>query len=101
MSKKTVDRTQKKKKKKKTMKEISMVPMLYLGIVLILLTLILGKVFPNMPSGISTILYLMGIIALVVYMIQVAFEKRTGKAELSSDEIKELKKAQKKKYKRK
>lgn len=97
MSKKTVDRTQ--KKKKKPVKEISMVPLLYLGIILILITLVLGKIFPNMPSGISTVLYLMGIVALVVYMLQVAFEKRTGKSELSAEEIKELKKAKKKKYK--
>ena len=97
MSKKTVDRTQ--KKKKKPVKEISMVPLLYLGIILILITLILGKIFPNMPSGINTVLYLMGIVALVVYMLQVAFEKRTGKSELSTEEIKELKKAKKKKYK--
>lgn len=97
MSKKTVDRTQ--KKKKKPVKEISMVPLLYLGIILILITLILGRIFPNMPSGINTVLYLMGIVALVVYMLQVAFEKRTGKSELSAEEIKELKKAKKKKYK--
>lgn len=97
MSKKTVDRTQ--KKKKKPVKEISMVPLLYLGIILILITLVLGKIFPNMPSGINTVLYLMGIVALVVYMLQVAFEKRTGKSELSAEEIKELKKAKKKKYK--
>lgn len=99
MSKKVTDRSSKNGKKKKQLKEISMVPLLYLGIIFILLTLILGMIFPNMPSGISTVLYLIGVVALLVYMLQVAFEKRTGKAELSADEIKALKKAQKKKSK--
>lgn len=85
------------KSKKKQVKEISMLPLLYLGIILIIVTIILGSIFPNMPSGISTVLYLMGVVALIVYMLQVAFEKRTGKAELSDKEIRELKKAKKKK----
>ncbi len=74
-----------------------MLPLLYLGIILIIVTIILGSIFPNMPSSISTVLYLMDVVAPLVYMLQVAFEKRTGKAELSDKEIRELKKAKKKK----
>ena len=94
MAKNTVEKG---KKKKRQVKEISMEPLLYLGVIFILVTIILGRIFPNMPNMVSTILYLVGVMALIVYMIQIAFEKRTGKAELSDKEIRELKKAKKKK----
>ncbi|MDO4816112.1 MAG: hypothetical protein Q4A83_05855 [Bacillota bacterium] len=98
MSKKVTDRSQPKKKKRQ-LKEISFTPLLIMGIIFILITLILGEVFPNIPSAVTNILYLIGILSLVVYMIQIAFEKRTGKAELSEDELKALKKQQNRKSK--
>lgn len=98
MSKKITDRSQPKKKKREA-KEISFSSLLTMGIIFILATYILGAVFPKIPTAVTNILYLIGILSLVVYMIQIAFEKRTGKAELSEDEIKAMKKGQKGKSK--
>ncbi len=100
MSKKVTDRSQpQKSRRKKEAKELTMTPLLTMGIIFILATLVLGAIFPNIPKIVTNLMYIVGILSLVVYMLQVAFEKRTGKAELSEDEIKDLKKTQKKKSK--
>jgi len=99
MSKKVTDREAKAGKKKKQVKEINFGSLLTMGIIFIVAALILGMIFPNIPDIIPNIMYIIGVISLVVYMIQIAFEKRTGKAELTDKEIAAMKKEQKKKSK--
>lgn len=70
-----------KKNQKTEEKKITMVPFLYMGIILIFITAILQKYWAGFPEGLRNLLYLFGVIALVVYMMQIAFEKRTGKSE--------------------
>lgn len=65
------------KNTKKGKKEISMTPLMYMGFIIVCVTALLQR----------NILYLVGVLALVVYMIQVAFEKRTGKREAGGENI--------------
>ena len=44
-------------------------------------TALLQSFVPNFPEGLRNILYIIGVLAMVVYMFQIAFEKRTGKRE--------------------
>ncbi len=71
----------KKKEQEKDIRKLTMVPLFVLGIVVIFATALLQSFFPNFPELVRNILYFVGIAALVVYMIQIAFEKRTGKSE--------------------
>lgn len=71
-----------KKGKKREVKKISMTPLLWLGFILVIGVSLVNAFFPNFSKGISTILYLIGLLALVVYMWQKAFERRTGYEEL-------------------
>ena len=80
------------KKKKKELKKISMTPLLWMGIIIVIGLSIVNSIFPNFPKGVSTILYIVGLLALIVYMWQIAFEKRTG-----YEELPENKKSNKKK----
>lgn len=82
----------KKEKKKRELKKISMTPLLWLGFLLIIGLSIVNSIFPNFPTGVSTILYIVGLLALIVYMWQKAFERRTG-----YEELPEKKKSEKKK----
>ena len=70
-----------KKTKKQEEKKLTMVPFLYMGIILVVVTALLQSFWAGFPEGLRNILYLSGVIALVVYMMQIAFEKRTGKSE--------------------
>lgn len=70
-----------KKTKKQEEKKLTMVPFLYMGIILIFATALLQSFWAGFPEGLRNILYVTGVIALVVYMMQIAFEKRTGKSE--------------------
>ena len=72
----------KKEKKKRELKEISMTPLLWLGFLLVIGLSIVNSVFPNFPKPISAVLYVVGLLALIVYMWQKAFERRTGYEEL-------------------
>ncbi len=78
--------------KKRELKKISMTPLLWLGFLLVVGMAIVNSIFPNFPNGVSTILYIVGLLALIVYMWQKAFERRTG-----HEEEPENKKANKKK----
>ncbi len=44
-------------------------------------TALLQSFVPSFPEGLRNILYIVGVLAMVVYMFQIAFEKRTGKRE--------------------
>lgn len=81
-----------KKDKKRQIKEISMTPLLWLGFLLVVGMAIVNSIFPGFPKAVSTILYIIGLLALVVYMWQKAFERRTG-----CEELPENKKSGKKK----
>ena len=71
----------KKKEQEKDIRKLTMVHLFVLGIVVIFATALLQSFLPNFPALVRNILYFVGIAALVVYMIQIAFEKRTGKSE--------------------
>ena len=83
---------------KKGEKEVnlSMTPLLIFGFILLVLNIALANFIDGFSDGfISKIIYLVAILAMVVYMFQIAFEKRTGKKELSEDEKPSGKKAKK------
>ncbi len=67
------------KKEKKF--NFSLTPFLYIGFVIVCVTALLQSFIPNFPEGLRNILYIVGVLAMVVYMFQIAFEKRTGKRE--------------------
>lgn len=70
------------KKRKRKAKEISMIPLLWLGFLLVIGTALVNSIFPNFPKGLSNVLYVVGLLALIVYMWQKAFERRTGYEEM-------------------
>lgn len=59
----------------------SLTPFLYIGFVIVCATALLQSFVPSFPEGLRNILYIVGVLAMVVYMFQIAFEKRTGKRE--------------------
>ena len=65
--------------KKEAKKDISMTPLMYLGFIIVCVTALLQSLIPKFPQALGNILYVIGVLALVVYMIQIAFEKRTAK----------------------
>ncbi len=67
------------KKEKKF--NFSLTPFLYIGFVIVCATALLQSFVPSFPEGLRNILYIVGVLAMVVYMFQIAFEKRTGKRE--------------------
>ncbi len=67
------------KKKKKF--DLSLTPFLYIGFIVVCVTALLQSFIPNFPAGLRNILYIIGVLAMMVYMFQIAFEKRTGKRE--------------------
>lgn len=80
-------------KKGEKQPNLSMTPLMVLGFILIILNIALSYFIDGYgQSTISTILYIVAILAFVVYMYQIAFEKRTGKKELSEDEKPQKKK---------
>ena len=72
------------KKEKKL--NFSLTPFLYIGFVIVCVTALLQSFIPNFPEGLRNILYIVGVLAMVVYMFQIAFEKRTGKRENDAPE---------------
>ena len=68
-------------KKKEKILNFSLTPFLYIGFVIVCVTALLQSFIPNFPEGLRNILYRVGVLAMVVYMFQIAFEKRTGKRE--------------------
>lgn len=71
-----------KKGKKREVKKISLTPLLWLGFIIIIGVALVNSFFPNIPKGVSTILYMVGLLALIIYMWQKAFERRTGYEEM-------------------
>lgn len=70
-----------KKEQEKDFRKLTMIPLFLIGIVIIFATALLQSFVPDFPVSVRNILYFVGITSLVVYMIQIAFEKRTGKSE--------------------
>lgn len=81
-----------KKKEKFDVSKITMVPMLIVGIVITFGTAIAQSLIPDMSASLRNILYFVGIAALVIYMFQIAFEKRTGQKDGSESASKQGKK---------
>lgn len=80
-------------KKNEKQPNLSMTPLMVFGFVLIVLNIALAQFIDGYAQGmISTIVYIVAILAFVVYMYQIAFEKRTGKKELSESEKPQKKK---------
>lgn len=75
----------KKKLKPAEIKNVNITALLWLGLILIVISAALGSLFPNLPEGITTMLYVFGIIALVIYMWQIMYEKRTGRSEAGGE----------------
>lgn len=73
-------------KKKEKKLNFSLTPFLYIGFVIVCVTALLQSFIPNFPVGLRNILYIVGVLAMVVYMFQIAFEKRTGKRENDAPE---------------
>ncbi len=73
-------------KKKEKKLNFSLTPFLYIGFVIVCVTALLQSFIPNFPEGLRNILYIVGVLAMVVYMLQIAFEKRTGKRENDAPE---------------
>lgn len=73
-------------KKKEKKLNFSLTPFLYIGFVIVCVTALLQSFIPNFPEGLRNILYIVGVLAMVVYMFQIAFEKRTGKRENDASE---------------
>lgn len=73
-------------KKKEKKLNFSLTPFLYIGFVIVCVTALLQSFIPNFPEGLRNILYIVGVLAMVVYMFQIAFEKRTGKRENDAPE---------------
>ena len=73
-------------KKKEKKLDFSLTPFLYIGFVIVCVTALLQSFIPNFPEGLRNILYIVGVLAMVVYMFQIAFEKRTGKRENDAPE---------------
>ena len=71
----------KQKKRAAPQKPVNIDSLLWLGLIIIVITVSLGSLFPNIPSGITTMLYVIGILALIIYMWQIMYEKRTGRSE--------------------
>lgn len=76
-----------KNKKKAKKKEISMTPLMYMGFIMVCVTGILQAFIPAFPKMLANVLYIIGVLALAVYMMQIAFEKRTGKSEADGENI--------------
>ncbi len=68
-------------KKKGKKFDLSMTPFLYIGFIVVCATALLQSFIPSFPVGLRNILYIIGVLAMIVYMFQIAFEKRTGKRE--------------------
>ena len=68
-------------KKKEKKLNFSLTPFLYIGFVIVCATALLQSFVPSFPEGLRNILYIVGVLAMVVYMFQIAFERRTGKRE--------------------
>lgn len=69
------------KNAKNEKKNITFTPFLFIGIVIVLATTAIQSFFPGFPEIVRNILYFLGIMALLLYMFQGAFERRTGKSE--------------------
>lgn len=72
-------------KKAKKM-NFSLTPFLYGGFIVVCVTALLQSFIPAFPEGLRNVLYIVGVLAMVVYMFQIAFEKRTGKRENDAPE---------------
>ena len=68
-------------KKKEKKLNFSLTPFLYIGFVIVCATALLQSFVPAFPEVLRNVLYIVGVLAMVVYMFQIAFEKRTGKRE--------------------
>lgn len=73
-------------KKKEKKLNFSLTPFLYIGFVIVCVTALLQSFITNFPEGLRNILYIVGVLAMIVYMLQIAFEKRTGKRENDAPE---------------
>jgi len=65
--------------------DVDLTKLLWFGVVLIIVSIALGIIFPAIPKWICTVLYLMAILAFIIYMWQNRYEKRTGKTDKDSE----------------
>ena len=72
--------------KKERKMNFSLTPFLYGGFIVVCVTALLQSFIPAFPGVLRNVLYIVGVMAMVVYMFQIAFEKRTGKRENDAPE---------------
>lgn len=68
-------------RKKEKKLNFSFTPFLYIGFILVCATALLDSLIPGFPQIARNLMYIFGVMCMVVYMLQIAFEKRTGKKE--------------------
>ena len=66
------------KQKNGPVKAVNINGFLYLGVILVAATAVLSNVFPAIPKAVTAILYVVGVIALVLYMWEIQYRRRTG-----------------------
>ena len=71
--------------KKERKMNFSLTPFLYGGFIVVCVTALLQSFIPAFPEVLRNVLYIVGVLAMV-YMFQIAFEKRTGKRENDAPE---------------
>ena len=69
------------KGKKERKKNELLAHAVYGGFIVVCVTALLQSFIPAFPEVLRNVLYIVGVLAMVVYMFQIAFEKRTGKRE--------------------
>ncbi len=74
------------KKNREDKFKITFVPFLWIGFVIVCVTALLQIFIPAFPTGLKNVLYLVGVMCMVLYMFQGAYEKRTGKRESDAPE---------------
>jgi len=79
--------------KKKT-KFININMFLYIGVALIVIASTIQITLPNVPSVVSNVLYIVGILSFIVYMFEIQYRRRTG--DERDDGIQRSKKSKKK-----
>lgn len=70
-----------KDKGKKNQKALNFNILLFFGLILIAAALVLKAFIPDLSKIVTNLLYITALFSFVVYMWQIAYEKRTGKPE--------------------
>lgn len=76
----------------KKVRELNIDFFLVFGLILIVVAAVIGKMFPAFPTLVINLMYIIGVMAFIVYMWQYFYEKRTGTSEETAPEKKSTQK---------